>query len=88
MTYYVVVPFDRDRDGDLKSGEPQEQPNARAAADAAGALTAEREVAGWPVDVRNTLVAGIALARRAEIATRNVRHFSDLDVRVVDPWAA
>jgi predicted nucleic acid-binding protein len=58
------------------------------AAEAAGALAAEREAAGRPVDVRDTLIAGIALARRAEIATRNTRHFSDLDVRVVDPWAA
>ena len=57
------------------------------AADAAGVLAAEREAAGRPVDARDTLIAGVALSRRAEIATRNARHFSGLDARVVDPWA-
>ena len=27
VTYYVVVPFDRDDDGDLRPGEAQEVPN-------------------------------------------------------------
>jgi predicted nucleic acid-binding protein len=40
------------------------------------------------VDLRDTLIAGIAVARRAAIATRNVRHFADSKVPVVDPWAA
>jgi len=34
------------------------------------------------------LIAGIALARRASIATRNTRHFEGLDVPVVNPWTA
>jgi predicted nucleic acid-binding protein len=58
----------------------------RAAADAAGSLAARREAAGRAPDIRDTLIAGIALARRAAIATRNVKHFSDLDVPVIDPW--
>jgi hypothetical protein len=37
--------------------------------------------------MRDTQIAGIAIARRATLATRNVRHFADLSVRVVDPWA-
>ena len=41
---------------------------------------------GNPVDMRDTLIAGIALARRATLATRNVRHFDDLSVPVVNPW--
>lgn len=56
-----------------------------AAAEAA-ALAAERQKAGRPADVRDTLIAGIALARRATLATRNVRHFHGLKVRVVDPY--
>src|SRR5260370_3009671 len=28
VTYYVVVPFDRDEEGDLQPGEAQEAPNA------------------------------------------------------------
>lgn len=59
----------------------------RAAADAAASLAAERRKAGRPVDMRDTQIAGIALARRATLATRNVRHFSDLSVPIVDPWA-
>ena len=49
-------------------------------------LAADRQRAGRVVDLRDTLIAGIALARRATIATRNTRHFEGLDVSVVDPW--
>ena len=59
-----------------------------AAATAAAALAAERQKAGRPADLRDTQIAGIALARRATLATRNVRHFKDLNVPVVDPWTA
>jgi len=34
------------------------------------------------------LIAGIAISRKAELATRNIRHFDDLNVAVVDPWAS
>ncbi|MGE0803510.1 MAG: PIN domain-containing protein [Lautropia sp.] len=57
-----------------------------AAATEATALAAERRRAGHPVDIRDTQIAGIALARRATLATRNLRHFADLKVPVVDPW--
>lgn len=57
-----------------------------AAATEAAALGAERQRRGRPVDMRDTQIAGIALARRATLATRNVRHFRDLKVPVVDPW--
>jgi len=59
-----------------------------AAALEAAVLAAARQEAGHPVDMRDTQIAGIALARRAAIATRNVRHFGDLRVPVVDPWSA
>lgn len=35
--------------------------------------------------MRDTFIAGVALARRAVLATRNTRHFDDLRVTVVDP---
>ncbi|HEY3241992.1 MAG TPA: hypothetical protein VGM03_01455 [Phycisphaerae bacterium] len=38
------------------------------------------------MDVRDTRIAGIALARNATLATRNVRHFRDLKIPVIDPW--
>jgi hypothetical protein len=59
-----------------------------AAAHAAGRLAARRQAAGRTVDVRDTLIGGVALARRAAVATRNARHFDDLETGVVDPWAA
>ena len=58
------------------------------AATAAARIAAARERAGRPVDFRDTLIAGIAVANRADLATRNVRHFQDLDISVVDPFAA
>jgi len=57
-----------------------------AAATEAAALAASRQRAGRPVDMRDTQIAGIAVARRATLATRNVRHFQDLSVSVIDPW--
>jgi predicted nucleic acid-binding protein len=57
-----------------------------AAATEAASLAAERQKAGRPVDMRDTQIAGIALARRATLATRNGRHFADLKVPVVNPW--
>jgi len=59
----------------------------RIAAEAAAKLAAGRAAAGRTVDVRDTLIGGIALARRAAVATRNTRHFQDLDTGVIDPWA-
>jgi predicted nucleic acid-binding protein len=57
-----------------------------AAAAAAAQLAADRQKAGRTVDLRDTLIAGIALARRATIATRNTKHFEGLDVPVISPW--
>ena len=59
-----------------------------AAATEAASLAAARQKNGCPVDLRDTQIAGIALARRATLATRNVRHFRDLRILIVDPWAA
>jgi toxin FitB len=57
------------------------------AANLAAQLAAERKARGRGVDMRDTFIAGIALARRATLATRDARHFNDLSVTVVDPWA-
>ncbi len=58
-----------------------------AAATEAASLAAARQKNGRSVDMRDTQIAGIVLARRAALATRNVRHFSDLKISIVDPWA-
>ncbi|HEX8666678.1 MAG TPA: type II toxin-antitoxin system VapC family toxin [Beijerinckiaceae bacterium] len=49
-------------------------------------LSVQRQKAGRPGELRDTLIAGIAISRGATIATRNLRHFQDLPVDVVDPW--
>jgi predicted nucleic acid-binding protein len=60
----------------------------QSSAEAAARLATDRQRAGRPVDFRDTQIAGIAIARRATVATRNVRHFRGLNVAVVDPWSA
>ena len=59
-----------------------------AAATEAASLAAARQKSGRPVDMRDTQIAGIALARHATLATRNVRHFADLEISIVDPWVS
>jgi predicted nucleic acid-binding protein len=59
-----------------------------AAATESASLAAVRRKSGRPVDMRDTQIAGIVLARRATLATRNVRHFRDLKISIVDPWTA
>lgn len=41
---------------------------------------------GKPVDLRDTLIAGIAQAYQATLATRNQRHFQDLGLPVINPF--
>lgn len=57
-----------------------------AAAHEAATLAGARQKAGRHVDLRDTQIAGIAVARRAVLATRNVKHFQGLKIPVVDPW--
>lgn len=59
-----------------------DQPAARQAAE----LAARRKRAGRPVDMRDSFIAGIAMAHKARIATRNTRHFDDLPDGVINPW--
>jgi hypothetical protein len=56
------------------------------AAQFAGAISAELEAAGRPVEIRDVQIAGIARARKAVVATRNIKHFQHA-CRTVDPWA-
>lgn len=58
----------------------------RAAADAAGTIAASRQRAGRTVEIRDVQIAGVASSRKATLATRNVRHFEGLGIRLVNPW--
>lgn len=57
-----------------------------AAAIAAGAIAAKQRRAGRPVEFRDVQIAGIASACRATLATRNVRHFEETGVALINPW--
>lgn len=52
----------------------------------AAQLMAQRKRKGRPAEVRDTMIAGIVLANRATLATRNTQHFEDLAVTVINPW--
>ena len=57
-----------------------------AAAREASDLMAIRHKIGRTVELRDTMIAGIALACRATLATRNSAHFDDLSVPVINPF--
>jgi predicted nucleic acid-binding protein len=56
------------------------------AAQESASLTASRKMQGRPRDLRDTMIAGIVLARRASLATRNAAHFDDISAPLIDPW--
>lgn len=60
----------------------------RPAAEAAGHIAAEGRRNGRTLEIRDVQIAGIAAARKATIATRNICHFQDLGVDLIDPWSA
>ena len=49
-------------------------------------LMAERRHKGRPIDLSDSMIAGIVLSRNASLATRNIDHFFDLGERVINPW--
>jgi predicted nucleic acid-binding protein len=51
-------------------------------------LIASRKMQGRPREMRDTMIAGIVLSRRAALATRNIRDFDDISAILVDPWTA
>lgn len=57
-----------------------------AAAEAAAAMAARCRRAGRTIEIRDVQIAGIAAARRAMLATRNIRHFESLGITLVNPW--
>jgi predicted nucleic acid-binding protein len=56
------------------------------AAQQAGDLMALRHKKGRVGELRDTMIAGIVLACHATLATRNISHFEDFSVPVVNPW--
>jgi toxin FitB len=58
----------------------------RSAAHEAAVLAAQRQRAGLPMEFRDAEIAGIVASRRATLATRNIRHFENLGIELVNPW--
>jgi predicted nucleic acid-binding protein len=56
------------------------------AAQHAGDLMASRHRKGRPVELRDTMIAGIVLACHATLATRNTPHFEELAIPLINPW--
>ncbi len=63
-------------------------PFDESAAQAAGRIAAARRKVGRSLEVRDVQIAGIAIARKAKIATRNIRHFEGLGIDLINPWSA
>jgi toxin FitB len=63
-------------------------PFDESAAQAAGRIAAAQRKIGRSLEIRDVQIAGIALARKAAIATRNIRHFEGLGIPLIDPWTA
>jgi predicted nucleic acid-binding protein len=57
-------------------------------ANASAELAATRRRAGRPIEPRDTFIAGIAIVHGAVIATGNIRHFTDANVPLINPWEA
>jgi toxin FitB len=51
-------------------------------------LMTARHKKGRPGDLRDTMIAGIALAQHATLATRNTAHFEDASIPLVNPWTS
>src|SRR5260370_42153740 len=58
------------------------------AARLASELMALRHKRGKPVELRDTMIAGIVLTHKATLATGNTVHFEDLSTPIVNPWTA
>jgi toxin FitB len=57
-----------------------------AAARAAASLQAKRHGSGVNVEIKDTMIAGIVVARQGILATRNTRHFHDAGIRLINPF--
>jgi toxin FitB len=68
--------------------ESRVQPFDHAAALDAGAIAAAQQRGGRTLEVRDVQIAGITKARKATLATRDVRHFDGLGVNLTNPWSA
>ncbi|TIW99186.1 MAG: type II toxin-antitoxin system VapC family toxin [Mesorhizobium sp.] len=53
-----------------------------------GRIAAARRLAGRPVETKDAMIAAICQVHDATLATRNVRDFDGLDLKLVNPFEA
>lgn len=58
------------------------------AAEQYGSIAAMRERSGQPIAMADAQIAAICRARRAQLATRNLKDFAHTGIDVIDPWSA
>ena len=56
------------------------------AAEHAAKLAAKRKLSGLNIELADTQIAGITLAHKAKLATRNIKHFVDVGIELINPW--
>lgn len=78
----LLVMIDRVQSGGFGAIVPFDD---KAAVEAA-AYRAHRRSLGLPVGIADTQIAGIALSRRASLATRNIRDFAHAGLDLIDPF--
>jgi toxin FitB len=61
---------------------------SEAAAERYGQITAVRRSIGRPMETKDAMIAAICIVHGAMLATRNVRDFDGLDLRLVNPFEA
>jgi hypothetical protein len=49
-------------------------------------IVTHRDKIGRPMDGFDGQIAAICRARRADLATRNVRDFEETGIKIIDPW--
>lgn len=61
-------------------------PFDEAAAREYAAIVVSRDSRGRPISQFDAMIAAITRSRGAVLATRNIKHFQDCGIRVIDPW--
>ena len=51
-----------------------------------GTIAAHRQRAGKPIETKDAMIAAICLSHDATLATRNVKDFEGLDLKLVNPF--
>lgn len=56
------------------------------AAEAAAKVAAFQQRRGLNIEVGDHQIAGVVISREASLATRNIKDFNGLDIRIINPW--